>query len=596
MPLTDPPGTAARVAAGLLPLGAAAVTVLRPGGFGARDALALAREARRGPVLLTLDLTRPLRPEGGGLAALRARTRPTLRQVLDALAWAAADDRVVGLLARVGGAPGSLATVQELADAVRGFAATGRPCVAHAEAFGEAGNGTLPYLLATAFGEVHLQPSGDLALLGVAGEVTFLRGALDKAGLDPQLEHRHEYKNASDVVTRDTFSPAHREALDALVDDWADQVVTAIADARGLDARTVRDAVDHAPLLATEARDRGLVDRLAYLDEALADVRGRVGADADLQPLAAYHGMATAHQRWRSRHAPRVALVDATGPITVRGGGGPLSGPGVSSDGLCADLRSAAADEEIAAVVLRVDSPGGSAVASDAIRREVIRTRQAGTPVVAWMGDVAGSGGYYIAMAADAVIAQPGTLTGSIGVIGGKTVSSGLEDKLGLHTDAVTRGAHARFYSGSTAFSDGERERLAAQLDFIYDDFTTKAAHDRGLPVDRLRDVARGRVWTGAQAHERGLVDHLGGVGAVLAAVRRALGAPAGAPLRVRRHPPPPSLVDRLRGRTHRDPAQEEIAALLAALPVDPAAVVDAVRAAGAVHGALSMPWVPRLR
>lgn len=593
---TDALRSTARWALRLLPVGAAAATGLRSGDFGARDALALARGARRGPVLLTLDLTRPLRPEGGGLAALRARTRPTLREVLDGLAWAAGDDRVVGLLARVGGAPGGLATVQELAGAVRRFAATGRPCIAHSEAFGEAGNGTLAYLLATAFGEVHLQPSGELALLGVAGEVTFLRGALDKLGLEPQLEHRHEYKNASDVLTRREFTPAHREALDGLVDDWAAQVVRAIAAARGLDEQAVRAAIDAAPLLASDALDRGLVDRLAYLDESLADLRSRVGVDAELQPLADHHGAAAARQRWRTRHGPKVALVEATGAITVRGGGGPLSGPSVTSDRLCADLRSAAADDEIAAVVLRVDSPGGSAVASDAIRREVIRTREAGTPVVAWMGDVAGSGGYYIAMAADAIVAQPGTLTGSIGVIGGKAVSTGLERKLGVHTDAVTRGAHARYYSGTTDFSDSERARLAAQLDFVYDDFTGKVAHDRQLPLPQVLDVAKGRVWTGAQARARGLVDHLGGFDAALGAVRAALDLASDAPLRVHRHPPTPSLADRVRGRTHSDPAQEEVAALLASVPLDPAAVVDTLRGVTPAHGTLSMPWVPRLR
>ena len=596
MPSTDAMRTSARWALRLAPLGAVAATGLRSGDFGARDVLAVARGARRGPVLLTLDLTRPLRPEGGGLAALRARNRPTLRQVLDALAWAVGDDRVVGLLGRVGVAPGGLATVQELARAVRRFAATGRPCIAHSEAFGEVGNGTPAYLLATAFGEVHLQPSGELSLLGVAGEVTFLRGALDKAGLEPQLEHRHEYKNASDVLTRHEFTPAHREALDSLVDDWAAQVVTAIADARGLDEPAVRDAVDVAPLLAPEARDRGLVDRLAYLDESLADLRSRVGADADLQPLADYHSATAARQRWRSRRGPKVALIDATGPITVRGGGVPLSGPGVTSDRLCADLRSAAANDDITAVVLRVDSPGGSAVASDAIRREVIRTREAGTPVIAWMGDVAGSGGYYVAMAADAIVAQPGTLTGSIGVIGGKAVSAGLERKLGVHTDAVTRGAHARFYSGTTDFSDSERARLAAQLDFIYDDFTGKVAHDRQLPLPQVLDVAKGRVWTGAQARERGLVDRLGGFTDVLAAVRTAVGVGSDVPLRVHRHPPSPSLADRLRGRTHTDPAQEEVAALLAAAPLDAAGLLDALRGASPVRGTLSMPWIPRLR
>ena len=575
---------------------AVAATRLRVGDFGVADALRLAREVRRGPFVLTLDLTRPLRVEDtAGLAALRTRNRPTVRDVVEGLRLAATDDRVVGVVARTGGPIGGLATVQEVADAVREFRTTGRPAVASSETFGELANGTLSYLLAAAFGEVHLQPSGDLTLLGVSSEVTFLRGALDKAGIEPQFAHRHEYKNAADVLTERGFTPAHREALDAVVDSWATQIVDAIASDRRVDAAAVRDAIDNSPLSAAEAHERGLVDRLAYHDETLDGVRDRVSSEAELLPLSDYLSSQRPRLHWRARRAPVVALIDARGPITQRRRTGPLAGPGVSSDVLGAALRRAATDDDVAAVLLHVDSPGGSAVASDTIRRAVHETRRSGTPVVVWMGDVAGSGGYYIAMAADRIVARPGTLTGSIGVVAGKAVTTELQDKLGLDTEAVTRGANARFLSQTKGFSDNERARLDALLDRVYDDFTAKVAHDRGLPRPRVHEIARGRIWTGAQAHELGLVDDLGGLPAAQAAVRTALGLDRDAPLRLRAYPPPQSLADRVRGRDVLDPAEQDVAAIMSTLSGDPGALLDVLGRAARPAGVLAMPFVPRL-
>ncbi len=574
---------------------AAAAGGLHVGDFNLRDAVRIARGVRGAPLLLSLDLRRPLRPETGGLAALRARGRPTLREVGDALAWAAADARVVGLVGRIAAPPGGLATVQELAAAVRGFVASGKPAIAQAETLGDGFNGTLPYVLASAFGEVHVQPMAELALLGVAGEVTFLRGALDKAGIDPQIEQRHEYKSAGDILTEREFTAAHREALSSVVDSWDDQMVTAIAMARHLDASAVRAAINRSPLTPAEAQEHGLVDRVCYHDETLAALRQRVPGDAQLLPLGDYHARALPRHRWRSRQAPVIGVIDAEGPITTQGPRGPLSGPIVTSDAIGRALRLAADDDDIAAIVLRVDSPGGSAVASDVIHREVRRTRGAGTPVVAWMGDVAGSGGYYIAMAADTIVAQPGTLTGSIGVVSGKTVSAGLQHKLGLHTDAVTSADHARFYSPSSAYSASERERLDVQLDRIYDEFTAKVAQDRGLAPSRVDEVARGRIWTGAQAQTRGLVDRLGGYHDALRATRDVLGLPDDAPLRVHRYPPRPTPLARLRRTAPADPAERDILAARIPQPDDLAGWLDIAQAAIRPPGNLVMPWVPRI-
>jgi len=578
--------------------GAAAAAAYKIGDFGVGDALRLARDVQRGPAILTLDLTRPLRVrEATGLAALRTRGRPTLREVVETLLQSAGDERVVALVGHIGGRVGGLATVQELREAVATFTATGKPAVAYCDAFGgEGGNGTLDYLLASAFSEIHLQPTGDLALLGVASEVTFMRGALDKAGIEPQFGHRHEYKNAADQLTEHDFTPAHREALGALVDNWADQIVDAVAAARRVGRDVVRQAIDDAPLSAGQAVERGLVDRIAYRDETLEQVRARVTPDAELTLLQDYRSTSRARHRWHARNAPVVALITARGAITQTRRGDAMSRSGITADVLGAALRRAADDDDIAAVLLHVDSTGGSAVASDTIRRAVLTTRRAGTPVVAWMGDFAASGGYYIAMAADEIVAQPGTLTGSIGVVGGKAVTNELERKLGLETRAITSGANARFFSWATGFDSEQRARLEDWLDRVYDDFTARVAEDRGLTRERVHELARGRIWSGAQAHERGLVDRLGGYATALAAVRTTLGLPADAPLRLHTYPPQPSLPDRLRGKDVEDPAEQHLAAVMAALAGDAGTLRDTLREWLQPAGVLTMPFVPRQR
>jgi len=390
----------------------------------------------RGRVLLELDLTEAP-PETGPsdpLGMLRSRRRPTLRAVVDALADAATDPHVAGLVVRVGGRL-PLARAQELRDAVITFRAGGKPAVAWAETFGEGDSGSVAYLLATAFGQVWLQPSGELGLTGVAVEATFLRGAFDKAGLEPQFAQRHEYKSAVDRLTRYGFTDAHREAQTRLAESAYEQVVTTVADARGLSEQRVRELVDAAPLSAAEALEAGLVDRVGYRDEVYAAARG----DAELLFLSRYRRSNPVAARVRRRSKPVVGLVSVTGAIQQgRSRRGPLSpDAGAGSDTVTAALRAAGRDDDVRAVVLRVDSPGGSYVASDTIWREVGQLRRAGKPVVASMGDVAASGGYFVAMAAEAIVAQPGTLTGSIGVYSGKIVGERLLERLGIGTEAV---------------------------------------------------------------------------------------------------------------------------------------------------------------
>ncbi|HTP15966.1 MAG TPA: signal peptide peptidase SppA, partial [Streptosporangiaceae bacterium] len=299
----------------------------------------------------------------------------------------------------------------------------------------------------------------------------------------------------------------------------------------------VRELIDQGPFLADQAHQAGLVDELGYRDEVYAKVRKQAGQDAILQHVGRYQRSRALAERARNLPTPKqrhVALIYAAGSIRRgRSGRGPLSGGAMGSDTISAALRAAAADDGARAIVLRVNSPGGSYVASDTIWREVVRARNAGKPVVVSMGDVAASGGYFISMAADAIVAQPGTVTGSIGVLTGKPVLAELLGKAGITADSITKGEHAAMFSAMAPFSQDEWALVNGWLDHIYADFTGKVAAGRGLPAERVDELARGRVWTGADALERELVDELGGLEQAAAIARRRAGLPATAPLRI---------------------------------------------------------------
>jgi protease-4 len=511
----------------------------------------------RTPLLLELDLTElPVDPDPDDqLARLRNRGRRQLRPTLRALHEAAGDRRVTGLVAKVGGTL-PWAAMQELRLGVQEFAASGKPTVAWAESFGEVAD-TAAYVLATAFDTIWLQPGGSIGLLGVSAETTFLGGALEKLGVQPQFEQRHEYKNAVDTLTRTAFTEPHREALDALTGSLYAEAVERIAEGRSLAAERVRELVDTGPRTALEARSAGLVDELGYRDQVYDAVRARVGGETEL--LFA--------DRWTPHRRPqlplpkrgRVALVQARGSIvggrTRRG----VMGRQVGSDSVTAELRAALADEHVRAVVLRVDSPGGSAVASETIWREVCRVRESGRPVVVSMGTLAASGGYYIACPADVIVALPGTLTGSIGVFGGKFVLRDALDRVGLTTGAVEQGAHALMFSSRRGFAEDERERLAATVDAIYDDFVGKVAAGRNRPVADIEAVARGRVWTGRDALELGLVDELGGLRHAVRVARERAGLPDDAPVTPALRVPPLARLGK--PKNSEDPRAAAIAA-----------------------------------
>ena len=496
------------------------------------------RQRRTGPLILELDLTDGLAegPPQDPVSALLTMRRMRLPDLLEGLKRASTDDRVRALVVKVGGRIG-LAKVQELREAVLNFRQSGKLAVAWAETFGEFVRGNLPYYLATGFDRIYLQPSGTLGLTGVAVEQVFLHGALEKLGIDFQSAKRHEYKSAADPLTETGFTGPAREAVGRLTESVTEQLAAGIAEGRHKTAEQARELLAQGPFLAQQALDQGLVDGLGYRDEVYDQLHKEAGPDATLLYLQRYqrlHPLADLSRRLQRNPRERfVAMVYAQGAIRHgRSGRGPGSG-GIGSDTMAAALRAAGADERARAVVLRVNSPGGSATASDVIWREVVRIRAAGKPVVVSMGDVAASGGYFISAPADVIVAQPGTITGSIGVILGKPVLREMFGRAGVSTDTVAEGTNATMFSSSRPFSDSEWDRINVWLDAVYADFTDKVASGRRMTHDRVHELARGRVWTGADAVANGLADETGGMSDAIAIARKRGGLPDDAPVRV---------------------------------------------------------------
>jgi len=523
-------------------------------------------------------------------AAVMLKDTPVLRDLVEALEKAGSDDRVVGLVARVGAAPIGMAQLQEIRDAVLAFRAKKKPAVVFAETFGEVGAGSGAYYLATAFDEIWLQPSGDIGLTGVILESPFLRGTLDKLGIKPRMDHRYEYKNAMNLFTEKKYTGPHREAMEKLMNSWFSQIVRGISQSRHLSEERVRSLVDGGPFLGKEAMNAGLVDGLAYRDEVYAKVRKKAGEGAKLLYLSQYLKRAGRP----NQQGKTIALIYGVGTVQ-RGENAydPVTGEvAMGSETVASAFRSAVGDKNVKAILFRVDSPGGSYVASDTIWRETVKAKQAGKPVVVSMGTLAGSGGYFVAMAADKIVAQPGTITASIGVLGGKMITPGFWDKVGLSWDEVHTSANSTIWTGTHDYTPAEWARFQAWLDRVYSDFTTKVAEGRRLPKEKVLEIAKGRIWTGEDAKRIGLVDELGGFPAALRLAKKAAGIPEGEEVHLEIFPPKRNPLQMLLEEGAENSEPQATAAVLARMLREIQPIARRVRMLGLLsdRGALAMP------
>jgi protease IV len=515
--------------------------------------------------VLELDLQAVPQESSGfdPLAMLTGHGKPLLlREAVAAIRRAAKDDRIAGLIARVQVAAAAAGPVQELREAIVEFSDV-KPSLAWAETY----PGTMSYYLASAFREVWMQPSGTVGLVGFATNALFLRDALEKAGIQAQFIARGEYKSAANLFTQENYTDAHREADGRLIESLHDQVLAAVAASRHIESADIDALADKAPLLRDDAVTGRLVDRIGFRDEAYARIAELTGAqavspdDPDAPPrlyLSRYARASSSVPSLPGRKSkPTIAVVTLAGPIVSGRGGRTLSPFGTSNAGgdtIAAALREAGADDDVSAVVLRVDSPGGSVTGSETIWREVVRLRDAGKPIVASMGAVAASGGYYVSMAADAIVANAGTLTGSIGVVTGKLVARDLKERLGIGSDSVRTNRNADAWSVNAPFTDEQHAHVEAEADLFYTDFVQRVADGRGMTAEAVDAVARGRVWTGADAFDRGLVDELGGLRTAVDRAKVLAGFDADADVKLVALPGT-SMLDMLRPKASSQPA-----------------------------------------
>ena len=466
---------------------------------------------------------------------LRGVRTPTVRSMVENLRKARVDSRVSALLLKPTGFESPFwGKVQEIRDAVLDFKRSGKPVYAYLEYGGDR-----EYYLATAADKIYLMPSSPLGLNGIATYELFLRGTLDKIGAYPDLHHIGDYKSASNLFTEKGYTPAHKEMDESLNLDLYEQLVRGIADGRKKSEADVRALIDQGPFLPEDALRAGLVDDVKYEDqveEALRAARRMGDRHIDGDDYARISPTSLGLNK-----GPRVAVIVASGAITSgRSGFDPINGATVGSETLVDYIHQARKDSSIRAIVLRVDSPGGSAAASDAIWRElnIAKRERADRPIIASMSDLAASGGYYIAMPAQVIVAQPSTLTGSIGIFGGKIVTGGVYEKLGAHIQSTSIGKHAEMESPARPFNAEELKKVEEQLQAFYDQFVEKVADARRSTPEKIDQIAQGRVWTGRQAKENGLVDELGGLDRAIAVAKQRAKIPADREVELVVYPP----------------------------------------------------------
>lgn len=516
---------------------------------------AKAEPRKRAATIAQVRLTGGL-VDGVGQGGLLADVSPRLHRLIERLDKAASDGRVKGLLLTIEAPDLGRARVDEIRAAIGRVRTAGKPVAACL-----VGGAPLAFTVATACDTVTMVPAATLEITGVRTEVMFFKGLLDRLGVEAEILQVGAFKGAGEPLTRTEMSPALRAQYEAFVGDLFDQFVARIATDRKLPEARVRELIDVGVFTPEAALAAGLVDAVGYEDEAVDALAGRLDGepkvvrdygkrdvDTDFSGLTGlvklmevFSGRGTAAAAGKGR---RIAIVHVVGEIREgRSADDLFAMPGAGADTIVAAIRKAAADDTVAAIVLRIDSPGGSALASDLIWREAVRTTK---PVVASLSDTAASGGYYVAVGADRIVAAPGTLTGSIGVVGGKIAVGGALQKVGVHTDVVSIGKNAGWLSMTEPFSDGEREAFLGTMKDVYRLFTGKVAAGRKLDLATVESLAEGRVYTGRQALEAGLVDRLGTLDDAIDEAKKLAGIAADEPVERMLLPEPRGLFDDL--------------------------------------------------
>jgi protease-4 len=488
-------------------------------------------------MVLSLDL-RSLPPEAGSTDLLSGALFRSSRDIVETvqLLWQAADDpRVTGLYVEIGDETGGLARVQELRQAIAHFRGKGKFAIGFAESLGSGGSHFADYYLASSLEQIWLQQSGTFGVAGIVVETPFLKGGLEKVGVKVEGGKRYEYKSAPESFTETGYTRPARENLQQLLDSLFGQFVGDVARDRRLEPAEIRRLVDSAPHEPEQARRAGLVDRIGYRTDALEEVYRRNGGRRDLVTLSEY---AADDARPRPR-GDVIALVRASGAIMSGGsGGGPFEDEALANAEDVVDaLEKASSAKDVRAIVLRIDSPGGTYPAADAIADAVGRARSAGKPVIVSMSDVAASGGYLAAVRADVIVAQPTTITASIGVFSIWPMAHELLTSLGVNVERVSVGRNAGMYSMFQPPTPAQRAAVAHELDVVYASFTRQVAEARNLDASRIDAAARGRVFSGVDARGAGLVDELGGLQLALNIAKAKAGIEETRPIEIRRYP-----------------------------------------------------------
>ncbi len=444
---------------------------------------------------------------------LVVESHTTLFDLLQSMRAAARDERIAGMVLRVGPLDIGWAKAAEIRTAIQQFRTSDKPVVAvmEQEIFGS----NLEYYVASAADRVHLAPTTTAPLTGLASQFMFLGGLWEKLDVEMHVEKVREYKTMGDFLANKQMTPEHREMADSLLDSINGEFMRGIAEARGLDVERVRQLIDECPSSPGEYEDAGLSDGTKYLrtvHEALG------GEQAPLVALDDYRKVPV--ESVGLNVGPKIGVLFASGSIVTGESSTSVQGQSIGADTIAEALDAIAADDSIEALVLRVDSPGGSALASDLIWR-ARRTVQDRKPVVVSMSDVAASGGYFMAVGADRILANPATLTGSIGVVVARPVFKQFLANAGIHVETLTRGKYAYLNDLTVSLPPDGRKKLLAEVEHVYAEFVGRVAAGRSMPVDEVNEIGRGRVWTGRQALEKGLIDEVGGFWDAVDAAKR---------------------------------------------------------------------------